>query len=194
MTEPPRRRPGGRSARVRDAVIAATLDELLEHGLAELTLGRVAARAGVAETTIYRRWGSRTALIADALTGLAAAGNPPPDTGSVREDLRLLAEQVRDLIAAPAITRLLTTVAALAADPELAAARRAFWDHRFEQTRPIVERARAAGLLRAEADPRVVVESLVAPLYFRVLVTGEALGDDIVTRCVDDTLRRYGTA
>jgi AcrR family transcriptional regulator len=52
-----RRRPGGRSARVRAAAIAATLAELAETGYSALSLENVARRAGVHKTTLYRRWG-----------------------------------------------------------------------------------------------------------------------------------------
>ena len=44
---PVRRRPGGRSARVRAAVLQATVDVLAESGLMGLSIGQVAARAGI---------------------------------------------------------------------------------------------------------------------------------------------------
>ena len=61
------RRPGGRSARVRRAVLDAALDVLHAHGMEGLAVTDVAARAGVHETSIYRRWGTREHLIVDAL-------------------------------------------------------------------------------------------------------------------------------
>jgi hypothetical protein len=48
-------RPGGRTARTRAAVLRAVLDELAGGGYAGTTVERVAARAGIAKTTIYRR-------------------------------------------------------------------------------------------------------------------------------------------
>lgn len=187
----PRRRIGGRSARVRETVIAATVQQVLDHGIEGLSLGSVAARAGVSETTIYRRWGSRTALITDAMNDLAAVGNPPPDTGILREDLRQILEQITRLITRPGVARLLGTAAALDADPELAAARTAFWDNRFDQIAPVVERARAAGSIRADAHPREVLETLAAPLYFRLLVTAEAIDAELIARCVEHTITLY---
>ncbi|MFF2549737.1 TetR/AcrR family transcriptional regulator [Nocardia sp. NPDC058058] len=187
----PRKRTGGRSARVREAVIAATLHQVLDHGIEGLSLGSVAVRAGVAETTLYRRWGSRTALITDAVTQLAELGNPPPDTGSLRGDLRQILEQISDLITRPGVARLLGTAAALDGDPELTAARTAFWDNRFEQISPVIDRARDAGDLRADAQPRAVLETLTAPLYFRLLVTGEAIDNHLIDRCTDHTITLY---
>ncbi|MGX1774724.1 TetR/AcrR family transcriptional regulator [Nocardia brasiliensis] len=187
----PRKRTGGRSARVRQAVIAATVQQILEHGIEGLTLSGVAARAGVAETTIYRRWGSRTALIAAALDDLAATGNPPPETGSLRNDLRQIAEQITDLITRPGVARLLGTAAAVGTDPELADVRTTFWNNRFDQITPVIDRAAAGGELRADADPREVLETLAAPLYFRVLVTGEPLDEALLARCVAHVITLY---
>ncbi|MRH91988.1 TetR family transcriptional regulator [Nocardia sp. SYP-A9097] len=187
----PRRRSGGRSARVREAVIAATLQQVLDHGIEGLSLGSVAARAGVSETTIYRRWGSRTALITDAVNDLAAVGNPPPQTGALREDLQQILEQIARLITRPGVARLLGTAAALDADPELTHARTTFWNNRFDQIAPVVERARTAGTLRTDARPREVLETLAAPLYFRLLVTTEPIDAELITRCVEHTITLY---
>ncbi|MFI9408558.1 TetR/AcrR family transcriptional regulator [Nocardia gamkensis] len=188
----PRKRTGGRSARVRQAVLTATLDQVFEHGIEGLTIGDVAARAEVAETTIYRRWGTRTALIADAVTQLAAAANPLPDTGALRTDLRALAEQISHLIEQPGIARLVGTTIALSADPEVDAARRRFWTDRFELIAPVITRAIERGELPADTDPRAVLETLSAPLYFRVLVGERPIDDAFITRCIDDTVTLHG--
>ncbi|MFE3444198.1 TetR/AcrR family transcriptional regulator [Nocardia sp. NPDC059180] len=189
----PRRRTGGRSARVRDAVLTATLDQVAEHGIEGLTIGDVAARAGVAETTVYRRWGTRTALVADAVTELAAVGNPTPDTGSVREDLQQLAEQISHLISRPGIARLVGTTIALSTDPEVAAARHRFWNDRFERSSEVVTRAIERGELPEDAEPREIIETLSAPLYFRLLVGDDPIDDAFITRCIDNTLTLHGT-
>ena len=58
-------RPGGRSARVRDAVHKAVV-ELLADGEIDVAIPKIAERAGVNPTSIYRRWGSRDHLLLDA--------------------------------------------------------------------------------------------------------------------------------
>src|SRR5690349_18554003 len=83
----PGRRPGGRTARVREAVLDATLAELAGRGYAGLTVEGVAARSGVHKTTVYRRWGGVEGLIADALDRGSRLPWPVPDTGTVRGDL-----------------------------------------------------------------------------------------------------------
>lgn len=187
-----RRRTGGRSARVREAVLTATLDQAREHGIEGLTIGDIAARAGVAETTVYRRWGTRTALIADAVTDLAATHNPVPDTGTLREDLMVVADQIAQLISRPGITRLIGTTIALSADPDVSAARNRFWTERFEQSSHVITRALERGELPSNTDPRSLLETLCAPMYFRLLVIDETLDRAFIEQCIDHTLVLYG--
>ncbi|MFE3025094.1 TetR/AcrR family transcriptional regulator [Nocardia tengchongensis] len=187
----PRKRTGGRSARVRQSILAATVAQIAEHGLEGLTISEVAERAGVAETTIYRRWGTRTALVADAVGDLAAEANPVPDTGTLRGDLQQLADQIAHLISQPGIARLLGSALALSVDADVDAARRHFWNDRFERTSQVITRAIDRGELALDADPREVVETLAAPLYFRLLVGDRPLDGPFITRCIDNTIARY---
>ena len=87
------RRPGGRTARVRAAVIAATLAELAERGYSGVSLDGVAARAEVHKTTIYRRWRAKETLVLDAMLEQAGQTVAIPDTGSLRGDLLELARR-----------------------------------------------------------------------------------------------------
>ncbi|GAA1483173.1 TetR/AcrR family transcriptional regulator [Gordonia sinesedis] len=184
----PRRRPGGRSARVRETVLAAVLEQIADSGVNGVRVADVAARAGVAETTVYRRWPTPTALIADAITDLAARENPSPDTGSLRGDLIRLTEQIAQLLDGPGIARLLGAALALANDAEVAVARQRFWDLRFDSNAHLVERAKARGELPAEVEPRELLETVAAPIYFRVLVGGAPFDAAFINRCVDDAL------
>ena len=83
-----RERPGGRSARIREAVLEATLESLLNEGYASLSHRVVAKRAGVDPATVYRRWPTRPRLAVDALLDTAQATVPVPDTGDVAKDMR----------------------------------------------------------------------------------------------------------
>ena len=65
-------RPGGRTARTRAAVFAATLNELVASGYTQASIEAIAERAGVHKTTIYRRWRTKDRLIAEALADAAA--------------------------------------------------------------------------------------------------------------------------
>lgn len=190
----PTARPGGRTARVRRAVLDATLRHVLDHGLEGLTIATIAAAAGVAETTVYRRWGTPAAVLADTITDLAAVESPVPDTGSLHGDLEKLLRQIAQLLAQPGLVRLLGASAALSADSDVAAARDLFWRHRFEMMTVVVERAAARRELRDDVLAHDVIETLAAPLYFRVLVTHDPIDDAFIERCVAATLTLYGAA
>ncbi|MFE4458139.1 TetR/AcrR family transcriptional regulator [Nocardia tengchongensis] len=190
----PRKRTGGRSARVRQSILAATVAQIAEHGLEGLTISDVADRAGVAETTIYRRWGTRTALVADAVADLAAEANPAPDTGTLRGDLQQLADQITHLISQPGIARLLGSALALSVDADVDAARRHFWNDRFDRTSQVITRAIDRGELTIDTDPREVMETLAAPLYLRLLVGNRPLDAPFITRCINHTMTLYSRA
>jgi AcrR family transcriptional regulator len=168
----------GRGAKVRAAVLAATIEELSERGYAAFTIDNVAQRTGVHKTTVYRRWPDRETLIAEALADSVATEIPIPDTGSVDDDLRGLA---RSLVAwansasgRAVLAVMVSTAAGLPAPPN--SARHVFRD-RIRQTLPVVTRAITRGEVPDGTDPAELIKTLVAPIYFRVLITGEPVGD-----------------
>jgi AcrR family transcriptional regulator len=186
MTTRPIARPGGRSARVRAAVIEGLLGELAEHGLGGTTMEGVARRAGVNKTTLYRRWGSKEELVLDALLELGERRVPIPDTGSLRDDLVTVA---REIVASVSTPEADAVVRAAAADPgpdsKLVAAVRQFWSVRFGLLGTMVERAIERGELPADTDPKPLIEGLLGGIYLRVLVTREPLDDAVLVRLAD---------
>jgi len=170
---PPRRRLGGRSARVQASVLEAALRLLAEHGHDAFSIAEVAARAGVHETSIYRRWGTKDALAWDALMHHAETGIPVPDTGSLRSDLSTLLEGFVAAMASPQGRALLALGSSHR--PQVVAARRAFWQRRFESLRAVFDRAVSRNEFPRRADPMEFLEILIAPLYLRALVTAEPL-------------------
>ncbi|MDR2279566.1 MAG: TetR/AcrR family transcriptional regulator, partial [Gordonia sp. (in: high G+C Gram-positive bacteria)] len=159
-TRQPTRRTGGRSARVQGAVEAAALKLLLSSGRTGLTMRAVAKEAGVAETTVYRRWPSADHLVSAALLSLADADNPIPDTGSLEGDLSALLTQIVNLLRRPEVIRVVRSAAALDGGITVDEARTAFFSSRFAASSVIVERAVARGELPAATDPYRVIESL----------------------------------
>lgn len=179
-------RPGGRSARVRAAVLSAFLDLLVESGYSQLSFDALADRAGVHKTTLYRRWGSRENVLLDAALHSAQEAVPLPDTGALRSDLQALAAAIADNLRSPAAEAMLRAVVSEAmAEPTVAQAARRFWDNRFAGARTIVTRAVARGEASASVDADVIIETLIGPMYLRVLVTQEPLDDEFITALVD---------
>jgi AcrR family transcriptional regulator len=92
-TDAPASRGRPRDQRRRSAVVAATRDLLIERGYDDITLAAVARRAGVSRPFVYENWGTKFALVEDAIF---TAGDVPP---SLDED-KTFAEAFRELIAA----------------------------------------------------------------------------------------------
>lgn len=179
--DPVRRRPGGRSARVRSAVMQATVHQLLSAGYEGLSVREIAAAAGVAPTTIYRRWGSRPELVLAALKDLSAETVEVPDTGELERDLRMLIGSIAGALSHPALRPLLRSLVALP-DDVAGEYRRSFWEDRQARTRVVVERAVARGELPVGTDPAHILEALIAPVWFRLLISGVPLDDDCLDR------------
>lgn len=175
------RRPGGRSARVRGAVIRAFVDTIVESGYSQLTFEGLAERAGVHKTTLYRRWGSRENLLLDAALEGAGDAVPVPDTGSLEDDLRQLGQQVADYLLVPAAQAMLRAVIAEAmTEPKVADVVRQFWTARFGSVGEIVRRAAARGEIAASVDETLLLETLVGAIYLRVLVRQEPADRDLI--------------
>lgn len=171
-------RPGGRTARVRAAVLRATEDALVEKGFDGLDLGEVAQRAGVGKTTVYRRWGSATALVADLLVDMAEQSLPRADTGVLVEDLLANARLVRRTLADPRQGTLFRAViAAASCDERTAEALRRFYDVRVREWAVCVEQAVQRGELPEDTDPDEVVRAVSAPLYYRLLASQQPLDE-----------------
>jgi len=171
--EPGTVRPGGRTARVRAAVLRAAGDVLAEQGFAHLDLADVARRAEVGKTTVYRRWGSVTGLVADLLSDMAEQSLPRTDTGSVLGDLRANAALVRRTLADPRQGALFRAViAAAGGDVPTAEALRRFYDVRVAEWVPCVEQGVERGELPVGTDASEVVRAVSAPLYYGLLTAG----------------------
>ncbi|MEV7598766.1 hypothetical protein AB0O91_15420 [Kitasatospora sp. NPDC089797] len=80
-------RPGGRTARTREAVRAATRELLAESSDGTVDIAQVAARSGVHLATVYRRWRSADGLVIDAVVDELGSRSPMPATGDLHADL-----------------------------------------------------------------------------------------------------------
>ncbi|QBS41635.1 TetR-like C-terminal domain-containing protein [Nocardia sp. CS682] len=175
-------RPGGRTARVRESVLHVAGDLLAERGFAHLDLAEVAAAAEVGKTTVYRRWRNPTGLVTDLLADMAEQSLPHADTGSLLGDLTANARLVAKTLTDPRQGRLFQAViAAATCDEAAAAALRRFYDVRLAEWSPCIERAVERGEAPAGTDPRAVLSAVSAPLYYRLLASGDPIDDHAAT-------------
>jgi AcrR family transcriptional regulator len=166
-------------------VLDAAFDVLTSHGFECFTIADVAARAGVHETSIYRRWQTRGALALEACLRVVGPQLELPDTGALAKDLKLFLRRLIKLLESPSGRALL---AVTASDPEGIKLRENFWAVRLAAAAAIVERAKLRKELPERVDARVVLETLAGPIYFRLMLTGESLKqwplDEVVDRVV----------
>jgi AcrR family transcriptional regulator len=184
--EPPipgRSRPGGRSARVRAAVLAAARELVADQGYEPVGIEQIAARAGVHKTTVYRRWPTKARLVMDAVEDMSAERVPVPDTGTLASDLREFSRSiVANLNTAGAATLARALVAAAADSDELRAAAAEFWHRRFGVAGEMVARAVERQEIPADTDSDALIETLIGPLYVRVLLTDVAVDRGLADR------------
>jgi AcrR family transcriptional regulator len=183
-----RRRPGGRSARVRDAVYTAVGHLVGEGQRDTMTIPQVAERAGVNPTSIYRRWGNIEALLEEVAVAALTQDEPLPDTGTITGDLRAWAAIIAADIARP--KRVIYLRAMVAARGVLVDSCPCT-ELRARQAGQMIERARQRG--ERTPTPRQVVDHIIAPLYHRA-VFGLAAGPDYAATLVGDVFAMSGCA
>lgn len=160
---PGAQRPGGRTARTRQAVLAATRELLVEQGPAGMRIELIAARSGVHRSSIYRRWKTPAGIVADLAHDIAGTSTPP-DTGTLAGDLRTVAERLADNLAGdgPALVKNLLAWP----DPEVQAHLAGFWRDRHDEVAHVLVHHGCTG------DPALVTRLLAGPLHYQALIEG----------------------
>ena len=180
-------RPGGRTARTRQAVFAAVEALLEEKEPSIISMGEIAAHAGVAPTSLYRRWGDVRTLLTEVAVDRLMRDAPLPDTGSLRGDLSAWTRSVAAGLAGPnGSTFFRVYVGAVPRSGEEAAGRAQAIMARIKQIDAMLERAR----VRGERTPAVfeVTDHLLAPLYMRA-VFGVPADASVADGLVDHLLK-----
>lgn len=183
-------RPGGRTARVRTAVHDAVVSLLDELPFEAITVPLIAERSGVHQATLYRRWGTTSEILNDAISARFASSAPVPDTGTLRSDLLSYASMVAsdlEKVLVPLVLRaaLLEVRAGSPRQPSPA------FVERTRELQAMLSRASARG----EAAPTLdeLLEVVVAPIYFRALFTAPMPAQDaehLVDRLLDIVMCR----
>ena len=173
-----------RVRRSREAVLRATLDLLTEIGLDALSIEEVARRSGVAKTTIYRHWATRSDLVVEACSRLVAEGEAP-DTGSLRGDLTVALRELAGLLRSARWASVLPSVVdAAERDPRLAQVHATIQRSHAIPLATILARAVVRGEIATDDDPSEGIAALLGPLYYRRWFSREPLDDDFVEAVV----------
>lgn len=188
-------RPPGRprDARADHAILDATRELIAELGVYGFRTDDVAARAGVGKGAIYRRYRSKDELVTAAVAALVDAEIAVPDTGSTRGDLLILMREAVALYRRSAAGRLMPNlIGSMAEKPDLArAVREGFLASRRGALSEVLRRGIERGDLRPDLDLELALDVLGGPLFYRLLVTGGPLDEQLAEGVADLILRGF---
>jgi AcrR family transcriptional regulator len=187
-------RPGrGRrpSAEVRAAALAAAGDLLFEQGIDAVTHERVAARAGVSKTTLYKWWPTAGAIAAEAYFLRSEADLALPDTGDLEADLVTQIHGFIRLVTAPGPGRAIRGIIAAAQTDE--SVRVAYLERYVGPRRRIavelLARAQQRGQIRSNVDFIALIDQIWGACYYRLLVEPETVTPELGETLVRQALR-----
>jgi AcrR family transcriptional regulator len=197
MTQPRKRSPGRpRSLQSQQSILRAANELLREVGYERMSIEGIAARAGVGKTTIYRWYESKEELVTDALTYFRR-DLPVPDTGTLWTDLEAMFLEITR-IDPNAYDRhtLALTIGSIASSPLLA---EVYWANYIAPRRVaisvIFDRAKARGELRADADPELILDIILASVFvISVIKPNKEATIPYVHRVLDQIIIGFGQA
>lgn len=185
-----RGRPRDEVARKR--ILDAALELVEAQGFGATTTDAIAERAGASKATIYRWWPNKAAVLMEALREAVAQESPFPDTGSLREDIRIQLRNFVKLLTGRRGRIFKAFVAAAQNDPEVAETFRAVWiAPRRAIAKAALERHRGREM-RVDVDVDLLMDAIYGPLYFRLLAGHRALTEKFTDELTDVVLEGIG--
>ena len=189
-TTPTPDRHSDRRERSQKAILKAATELIEEVGVGGLTIEGVAARSGVAKTTIYRRWRDKDELALAILIETTAEISPPPDKGDTRKELMTFVDSATRVITSGGVVSGL--VSEIATRPDLS---REYVERivevRMAELKTVIDRGVERGDLRPDTEVRLVHELLIGPLYYRLLFSKAPMVKRHREQVVDAVLRAF---
>jgi AcrR family transcriptional regulator len=166
-----RRGPGRpRDQRASSAITGAALRQLTELGYAKVSMESVASEAGVARATIYRRYRDKADLITAAIASNSSDHLDPVPSRDPRSDLIGYLEAFDDRFAESCLEVVGTLIGSREDPRALALHRQRVVGPRTDYVRSLLERARALGQLRPDADIDLAFQMLAGSVFARRVV------------------------
>ncbi|MFD5215997.1 TetR/AcrR family transcriptional regulator [Microbacterium sp. NPDC058345] len=169
-------------------LLAATWDLMTEGGYAELTLARVAARAGAHRSDVYRRWSTKSRLVADALNAHVQPMSEV-DTGSLRSDLRVYLDDLTRSWSAPWMDSVVGWLSELVDDAEAETTFREMGLRRGRALRLSLDRAAERGEIAALPDAQLISGLLEGPLMHSRIVARRPPSAELLDAVADAAYR-----
>jgi AcrR family transcriptional regulator len=189
---PPPRPPSGRALK-KTAIFRATIEELASADYGGLTFERVALRAGVNKTTLYRRWPTKAALVQDALMSMVERMIIEPTTGSLREDLVRIGRKKVEFATSFMGQSLHRLRLLTRPEPELAAIAKSLEALHQAKLDELAGAAVARGEVPEGTDMRLLLDMFGGALYVYLFFKNERVDDVLIARIVDRLLHGVAT-
>jgi AcrR family transcriptional regulator len=175
ITRAPKR---GQLARTRLMVLDTTAEMLAANGYSSLTVEGIAAKCGVARSTIYRHWESVADIAMEAFLRIIGPAPPIPQTGNVRTDLVVNYRRLVDGLANSRWGKLLPPMLeASIQDKVFARLLYEAFDSRRELGRQSLQKGVDRGDLPAETNFEWLLDSITGPIYHRLFFTNRSLDE-----------------
>lgn len=177
-----------RSEEARRKALAAATDLIIERGAANVSVEEVAARSGVARTTIYRHWPERTSLIIDTVRSTFEHVGVP-NTGSLRGDLSAyFVGMVRADLSGKVGKLMPCMIDAASRDADMDRLLDRLAQERTEALMAVAQRAQQRGELPSDLDPDVFIGTVVGPIVFRKVIQRLPVDEQYIEACLDVSL------
>ncbi|MAN61299.1 MAG: hypothetical protein CMI60_05050 [Parvibaculum sp.] len=171
-------------------VLEAAAELLSGKGYPSVTIEAIAAKAGVAKTTIYRWWPSKAAILLDLFDTIGTEQLTDPATGNVAGDLKVYLKALLGLMSGTIPGEAAAGMFAEAqGDPAMKDEVCAhFSEFRQIVLNQIVDRALSSGDLRRDVDRRLIEDLIIAPFWYRLLIAHEPMSAEECERHIDVVL------
>lgn len=174
-----------RGEKLVEKVLEAAVEELAAKGYGATSIEDIAERAGVAKTTLYRRWPTKADLVLAALNRVAGEIVAAHDTGSLRGDLLAMLGTFRDFARTPQGGSLMRMMLAEGASGEISKVARTIRESREDSLRAVITRAIKRGELPRGSDPKLILDLLFAMVQHYVLFMNDPCDDLKIAQFVD---------
>ena len=189
MTDGPPAPLDKRVIRTKERVLTETYRLLFEGGMGGVSIDEVSRRSGVAKTTIYRHWPTRSALLIDACSQMGGPG-APPDTGNFKSDVHILTKGVAEQLNNAAWPSVLPSIIdAAERDPEVAQLHATLHAANMQPFFQAIEAAKRRGEIPQDRDSATLAAAIIGPLFYRRWFSKEKIDGPFVSRVVEHALR-----
>jgi AcrR family transcriptional regulator len=177
-----------RVRRSKETVLRVTSELLIETGLGGVSVDEVSRRSGVAKTTIYRHWPTRSDLVLEACSQMSTT-HEVPDTGDFEGDITALLTSIAKLLSTARWSSVLPSIIdAAERAPDIAKIHSSIQMGHATPFHEVIGRAVRRGEIPKGADPKLMIATLLGPLFYRRWFSREPLDDKFVKAIIKNVM------